>query len=215
MTSPLWITPAGYWYLALLHNNQSKGMELDFPCSKGWVAIKYCWQGRPVRLNAALCCWLLREAWGVFSFACGVVGIDSFDVGFSPVIRCSDVLVWCIISIVQENWRNLVKCLYFSGVCQGKDVSQSLAGKSSVLLLRESEVLTVTVCRPVPPFSDTWFCCTVMYVTSMERMFLCCCISQWNPFSPHSSSSILEMRRNNCRGTSVTAWSEKPCWQNN
>lgn len=28
-----------------------------------------------------------------FFSVCGVVGIDSFDVGFSPVIRCSDVLV--------------------------------------------------------------------------------------------------------------------------
>ena len=159
---------------------------------------------------------LTAERHEEFYIACGAVGISSFDIDFSHVIPCSDMLAWCIISIMWEDWGNSVKWLYFSTVSiKGRmSVNHRLEKANSVLSLCETEILNVPVCRPVPPFSGTSLPWTVMYLTCVEHKCKSCCISQWRTISPHSSSKV-EMRRNNNRETSVTAWGDLPYqWSN-
>lgn len=190
---------------------------LDFlgKAQSNWnTADKADWeQGRLIELNAIVRCLLLRGAWRVFCH-CGAVGIASFDIDFSHVIQWSDMLAWCIISIMWEDWGNSVEWLYFSTVSvKGRlSVSHRLEKASSVLLLCETEILNVTVSRPMPPFSGTSLHWAVTDLTCAEHKYKSAFHSG---VSPYHSSSVPEMRRNNDRKTSVTAWGELPCQLNN
>lgn len=139
-------------------------------------------KGRLIGVNGIADGW---ERHKEFYITCGAVGTASFNTDFSHVIPCSDMLAWCIISVMWEDWRNSVKWLYFSTVSvKGRmSFNRRLKKANNVLTLCETEILNLPVCRPVPPFSGTLLPWAATYLTCVECKCKSWCISQWRALS--------------------------------
>lgn len=121
------------------------------------------------------------------------------------------MLTWCIISIMWEDWGNLVKWLCFSMVSvKGRmSVNHRPEKANNVLFLCETEILNVPMCRPVPPFSGTLLPWAATYLTCVECKCKSWCISQWRTLSSRKE----EMRWNNNRNFSYCLRSAVPMKQ--
>lgn len=94
-------------------------------------------------------------------------------------------------------------------VCQGKDVSQSQAGKSKLCLICVRLKFLMSLWRSVPPFSGTLLPWAATYLTCVDCKCKSWCISQWRTLSSRKG----EMRWNNNRNFSYHLGSAGPMKQ--